>query len=269
MNKEQYSLDLIQKALEKSTYPVVSFSGGKDSTVLLHLVMKVAGNSVPVLHINTGVEFPEAINFRDKLVKEHNLTLYEQPAFPETFWSVTEKYGFPINQRGFKGGEATTKCCYYLKKKPLHRAVKKYQIDLNFTGIRAVESHHRAIVRKTHGDYYFNKRHKFYSCHPIMHWTNKEIEEYINKEGILLSPIYNKTLPEKPNYRLRTGCWACPQGWNSGKALWLKKHYPNFYNTLMKKGFAEFIIKHKTGKDVDKDYALDFLSVRPCFFDEI
>lgn len=269
MGKEQYSLNLIKNALKNSERPVVSFSGGKDSTVLLHLVMKVAGNKVPILHINTGVEFPEAIEFRDKLVKEHGLILYEQPTFPETYWTIVEKYGFPIGERGFEGGEATTKCCYFLKKKPLHRAVKKFGIDLNFTGIRAVESRHRAIVRKTHGDYYFNKRHKFYSCHPMMHWTDTELETYIKKEGIQLSPIYSKTLPEKPNYKLRTGCWACPQGWNSGKSLWLKKYYPHFYETLMKKGFATYIIERKTGQRPDAETALDLLSVRPCFFDEL
>jgi len=268
-SKVVYSLKLIEKALKESNNPVISFSGGKDSTVLLHLIIKVAGNSVPILHINTGVEFPEALEFRDKQIEKHNLTLYEQPAFPETYWTVVEKYGFPVGQRGFKGGEATTKCCYYLKKKPLHRAIKRFNIDLNFTGIRANESHNRAIIRKTHGDYYYNKRHKIKVCHPIMHWTNTEIDTYINNEGIELSPIYNKKLPEKPNYRIRTGCWACPQGWNAGKSVWLKTYYPEFYTTLMKKGFAKYIMERKTGESVTTNHALNILKVRPCFFESL
>lgn len=269
-NRLQHSFYIIEKALQDNPLPVLSFSGGKDSTVLFHLIYKVAGNSIPLLNINTGIEFPEALEFRDKLVDKYNLTLYEQPAFPETFWSIVDKYGFPVGERRFKGGEATSKCCYYLKKKPLHRAINKFNFNLNITGIRANESHNRAIVRITHGDYYYNKRNKMMHLHPLMDWTDKELQYYIEKEGIELNPIYSKKHPTKSNYKIRTGCWACPQGWNSGKSTWLKTYYPEFYNTLMKKGFAEYIAKTKLGVDeISHSYISSLLEERPCFFDTL
>ena len=268
--KEQYSLKLIDKALKEHKHPVISSSFGKDSMVMLHLVMKIAGNSIPVLHINTGVEFPEVIDFRDKFMDKHNLTLYEAPAFPESFWTLTKKYGYPVGQRGFEDDplRPTSKCCYYLKKKPLLRAIYKFNIDLSFIGLRAVESMNRAVLRKNYGDYYFHSRNKIQHCLPILDWTDTELWEYIEDEQIEIPSLYYKVIPERPRYKIRLGCWACPQGWNSGKGKWLHEFYPDFYDTLMKTGFAEFILSQKLGTDVPKERALSLLDERPCMFEE-
>ena len=68
----------------------VSFSGGKDSTVLLHLVREMYGDSIPAVYCNTGLEYPEITQF----VKTFdNVTIIK----PKTnFFQVCEKYGFPL-----------------------------------------------------------------------------------------------------------------------------------------------------------------------------
>jgi 3'-phosphoadenosine 5'-phosphosulfate sulfotransferase (PAPS reductase)/FAD synthetase len=270
-DKIKYSLDLIERALANARTPCVSTSFGKDSQVVTHLVTQVAGTTVPLFNLDTGIEFPEVEKFRDEFVAKHGYKLLIQPAFPENYWGLVEKYGFPLGQRGFEDDpdHPTNKCCYYLKKKPLHRAIKKFGFDLQFLGLRAVESKLRAVVRKNFGDYYWNKRHKVMECHPILNWTDKELYQYIEKYNVELNPLYYKPHPTIPNYKIRTGCWACPQGWKSGKGIWLKHYYPGFYKTLMKKGLAKEIAQLKLGDGVTDEMVRDLLETRPCFFEEL
>lgn len=68
----------------------VSFSGGKDSTVLLHLVREMYGDSIPAVYCNTGLEYPEITQF----VKTFDNVAIIKPKM--NFFQVCEKYGFPL-----------------------------------------------------------------------------------------------------------------------------------------------------------------------------
>ena len=68
----------------------VSFSGGKDSTVLLHLVREMYGDSIPAVYCNTGLEYPEITQF----VKTFDNVTIIKPKM--NFFQVCEKYGFPL-----------------------------------------------------------------------------------------------------------------------------------------------------------------------------
>ena len=85
---------VIETALARCTRPAVAWSGGRGSTVLLHLVRQAVPD-VLVLFGNTGVEFPETVRFVRETARAWWLDLHE--ARPETtFWRVTREQGFPL-----------------------------------------------------------------------------------------------------------------------------------------------------------------------------
>lgn len=72
--------DVIRQAFTRATLPALAFSGGKDSTVLLDLIRRTCpdqARSMPVIYGNTGVEFPECVQFTRALARDLNLNLHE------------------------------------------------------------------------------------------------------------------------------------------------------------------------------------------------
>ncbi len=201
---------VIQRAL--SEHPpskcAVACSFGKDSMAVLHLVRQFEPN-VLVVFCNTGVEYPQTLRFRDQIVKEWNLNYFEaRPEKGITFWSIVKQYGLPTTRKA-KGKDAKSssgripRCCIQLKEKPGMKAYKDHNIELCFTGITAMESHNRAMLRGRCGDYYFAKIQGLWKCHPIMSWTEAEVYEYHKENAIPLNPLYT----EFPG--VRVGCMPC------------------------------------------------------------
>ena len=91
-------------------HSAVSCSFGKDSTVVLKLVRDL-NPQIPVIFNNTGVQFKETYDFKDKLVDEWNLNLLETKPI-KTFWEVADQYGLP------DGKKKSDRCCDYLKEIP-------------------------------------------------------------------------------------------------------------------------------------------------------
>ena len=115
--------DLIKQAINRHGDNIaVACSFGKDGIIVLHMVLKFNPN-IKVLFNNTGVEFPETIEYKNKLVKEWNLNLIESKPI-KSFWECVKNYGIP-QIRG-KGKNRTPKCCIYCKEKPSINLCKKY-----------------------------------------------------------------------------------------------------------------------------------------------
>ena len=75
---EEEAIHILREAYGQFMRPVLLFSGGKDSTLLIHISAKAfypAKFPFPVMHIDTGHNFPEALTFRDELVRQKNLEL--------------------------------------------------------------------------------------------------------------------------------------------------------------------------------------------------
>ena len=66
--KKRYALSLLEKVFNDHQNPVVCWSGGKDSTVVLHL-SRILWPNIPVVYVDTGVEFPESIQFVTSLAQ--------------------------------------------------------------------------------------------------------------------------------------------------------------------------------------------------------
>ncbi len=209
---------------------VIAFSGGKNSTVLLYLVMQYDANVTAVFN-NTGVEFPETVKFVRWLAEKwgFNLVVVE----PEmTFWEIVEKYGYPHHARY---DDREPRCCYYLKTKPAYDYYREHEIEVVFLGMSAFESRARKLNFAHRGSWYMVKE-GWIKSNPLVFWTDEDVFRFAKEEGIPLNPAYEK-------YGItRTGCLPC-----TGYLGWEKK--------LLKISPALYCrIQHERGQMLIEDY---------------
>lgn len=277
------SLFLLERILALHKNPVIACSFGKDSEVALHLVRQVKPD-VQVVFNNTKVEFPETYQLKRQLVKDWNLNLVEIfPLHGWTFWKVIEKYGFPVGQRF--GNKATGKCCYYLKKAPMLKAIKEYGWDLVIDGMTIYESRQRffQIGKTTQGYRYVDG----FGCHklsPIWNWTPDDVWDYIEMyhlpynryydNEVLVQPAYMKRGHKQSGYYrcLRVGCWCCtiPLKYDPFHLTHLRMFYPKLYQLLLRKGLAQFLLDYGDGMALFRNLQVDWIiNERPCYFEGV
>jgi len=176
----------------------VAFSGGKDSEVVLWLCLQINPN-VPVVFNNTGVEYPETVNFVAKLAEEWNLNLIV--THPEkSFWECIEQYGFAKGKT--MKGKGNARCCYWLKEKPMLLAIRQNDWLGYFTGETASENRNRMFWAKEKGMCSHLKNEDVCKIKPILWWTEAEVWDFIHKEGLPLNEAYIKGAK-------RVGCLPC------------------------------------------------------------
>jgi 3'-phosphoadenosine 5'-phosphosulfate sulfotransferase (PAPS reductase)/FAD synthetase len=241
---------------------VVSFSGGKDSTVLLDICRRFIDKNFVGIFNNTGVEYPDIINY----VKNFENIIWTRPKY--TFKDVIKKYGYPIvskEQSSYiehvrnpnisekikkirlsngnfsiskkwryllnENIKVSDKCCYHLKKAPLQKYSNKNKLKF-LTGERIQESnlrkqrYHTCILPK--------------KCVPLRLWTNNMIDDYIKYFKIKLSSIYK--------YEKRTGCMFCFYGYHfedkeNSKFTRMQKYFPKLWEFGCREYEIDKIIK--------------------------
>lgn len=189
---ETEALNLIEQALSRAIKPIISFSGGKDSTVVLHLVRRIAPN-IPARFANTGVESPETIEF----IKTVPNLIEVGPL--KSFWKCVKEYGLPRPK--VKAKSHGNMCCKYLKERPQDKHSEANGIDLEFSGLTAAESNQRKLTLMRMGPLYQLKNGRW-RCHPIHDWTEADVWDYIHRYNIPYNSIYDKGAR-------RCGCQPC------------------------------------------------------------
>jgi sulfate adenylyltransferase subunit 2 len=193
--KEEKSIHIIREAHALFPNSALMWSMGKDSAVLLWLARKAFLGRIPfpVINVDTTFEFKELIKFRDTLAKEWKLNL------------VVSKPEKP-NREILKDPVAFF---HHHKTIPFLSALKKLKSQAVYLGIRGDEHGIRAkeryfSLRNAKGELDFNRQAisvwNFYPrklpndfhfrIHPLLHWTEMDIWEYIEQEKIPLPPLY-------------------------------------------------------------------------------
>lgn len=204
-NKHLYDLEnesiyILREVVGQFKKPVLLFSGGKDSIVMAHLARKAfypGKIPFPFLHVDTGHNFPETIEFRDQFMKELNAELivrYVQDSINEN--KVQEESGKYASRNS-------------LQTVTLLDAIDEFNFDVCLGGARRDEEKSRAkerifSVRDDFGQWDYKKqrpepfqqlngRIKFgenVRAFPISNWTEEDIWTYILQEGIQLPSVY-------------------------------------------------------------------------------
>lgn len=214
---ESESIYVIREAFRHYKSIALLWSIGKDSSVLLWLIRKAFFGSVPFpcVHVDTGFKIPEMIQFRDRMAKEWNLDLVVHRNEP----ALAARETFP------DGKLTRVDCCMALKRNPLKEVIAREQYKAVLVGIRRDEEGTRAKER------YFSPRdsefqwdfrdqppefwgqfqtdypeHTHLRVHPLLHWTEMNIWEYIEREKIPILDLYFS----KAGRRYRSlGCAPC------------------------------------------------------------
>jgi sulfate adenylyltransferase subunit 2 len=197
---ESEAIYILREIAAQFSRPVLLFSGGKDSTVLLHLAHKAffpAASPFPVLHIDTGHNFPETLAFREEVIQRYKVNLHVRQVV-ETLVkrNISDAHGkFPSRNS--------------LQSQTLLDAIEELKIDCCIGGGRRDEEKARAkerifSVRDKDGKWqpYHQKPELWdlYNGHihdgenvrafPISNWSELDVWNYIKQEGIVLPSIY-------------------------------------------------------------------------------
>lgn len=155
----------------------IAWTGGKDSTVLLHLLRLLNKDKVniPVIFIDTGLHFEETLKFVHFIEKEWRLNLIR----------VNDN----ASQRQYKNTKSRLKkkeIARKMKIRCIKKAIKKYKWKALIVGIRWDEHPARS------SEVYFSARKNHIRIHPILHFTEKDIWDYIKHYGLPYNPLYDK-----------------------------------------------------------------------------
>ncbi|MET0789261.1 MAG: sulfate adenylyltransferase subunit CysD [Cellulomonas sp.] len=215
---ESEAVHVMREVAGEFERPVLLFSGGKDSIVMLHLARKAfwpAPVPFALMHVDTGHNFPEVIEYRDRVVAQHGLRLVVanvQDAIDDG--RVAERADGSRNP---------------LQTVPLLDGITAHRFDAVFGGGRRDEEKARAkervfSLRDEFGQWdprrqrpelwdLYNGRHRpgeHVRVFPLSNWTELDVWRYIEREQIELPSIYYSHQRE---VFLRDGMWLAPGGW--------------------------------------------------------
>ena len=197
---EAESIHIFREVAAEFDNPVMLYSVGKDSSVLLHLARKAFAPGkipFPLLHVDTTWKFQEMIAFRDKMAKKHELDLLVH----------INQDGVDMNINPFIHGSA--KHTDIMKTEGLKQALNKYKFDAAFGGARRDEEKSRAKERvysfrdENHRWNPKNQRPELWNIYnsqinkgesirvfPMSNWTELDIWQYIYMENIEIPSLY-------------------------------------------------------------------------------
>ena len=264
----------------------ISWSGGKDSTVLLHIARQIYPD-IEAVFCNTRLEFPEITRFVNEYRKKYGNVIVIKPKMD--FKEVSQKYGFPIvskeqslylfqirNTKSEKLREYRTngyppngnfcvskkwkylinsdfkisdKCCDNFKKKPFAKYEKQTKKN-PMIGVMAGESSLRKQIYLRDECNAFKSKRPI--SRPINFWDESDIWKYIRDFNVEISPIYNM------GYE-RTGCYLCPYGHHldlrkgTDRFAQLFKTHPKLYKHSMETLGLKEVLKEYVRIDYRQD----------------
>ncbi len=196
---EAEAIYIIREVAAVCEKPVMLYSIGKDSSVMLHLALKAfypEKPPFPFLHIDTTWKFHDMITFRDRIAKEHGITMLK----------YTNQDAVRRGINPFDHGASYTDI---MKTQALKQALKKYEFTAAFGGGRRDEEKSRAKERifsfRDEAQVWDpkNQRPEMWKLYnprikkgesmrvfPISNWTEKDIWQYIKRESIEIVPLY-------------------------------------------------------------------------------
>ncbi len=176
MTIDELSAQIAQyKASGKTFFTTSSFQS--HSLVMLHILNEIEPN-IPVYFLNTGFHFPETLAFRDQITKLWNLNLKISSASkPRSLQKDIDGKFYYVSDPDY--------CCHINKVEPMDAILAEYDVWIN--GVRASQSAVRQGFKIEEKSKYGVVR-----FHPMLDWTSKMINDYLNKYEIPRHPLEDK-----------------------------------------------------------------------------
>ena len=205
---------------------VLSFSGGKDSTVTADLVVKALSDP-SLVHIfgNTTLEFPFTIEYAERFKKNNPKAIFKVAKNKEqNFYEVCEDIGPPARMLRW--------CCFMFKTGPISRVITGLYRDksiLTYYGIRKCESVSRSKYNRIEDNAESTKIQQQTVATPIFFWKDIDVWLYILGEEVDFNDAYRLGYD-------RVGCWCCPN--NNIRAeflsqIYMPEQYEKWHNFLV------------------------------------
>jgi phosphoadenosine phosphosulfate reductase len=184
-DKESVAIARVYEA--KSKKVAVSFSGGKDSLVVLDLAVR-AGIKKAVF-CDTTIEFEQTLDYVRQMKDYYSIDI-EVVRAPITFFDMVERIQVPSRRLRW--------CCEVFKFGPVAQYARKERLEAFLTGLRCDESNKRSLYTTEDN----NPLVPFKQINPIIDWSSNDVWDYIKRYSLPFNPLYE--------HFERVGCWCCP-----------------------------------------------------------
>lgn len=228
-NNLEKSIDIIHRAYQIGKCGL-SWSSGKDSTVMVHLAKQLYSDIDIIIQFD-DCDWPEKKTYAIRLAQQHGWQ-YHAVEPKHSVWDQ-----FLLSEIGTdeicKKENILTKG-FFLE--PLREKQKELGIEVVFMGLRAEESFARKMNFLKKGDLYKLKNEEEWHCCPINHWKVKDVFAYLQTNNVEINPCYfHNRFKEPEEIRL---AWALPtpQGFSEGIFEHLRMYYPSQFEKLRAKG---------------------------------
>lgn len=209
----------IEEWLAAVRNPYVAFSGGKDSTCVLHLVREQRPET-PAVYLDADCCFPEV----DDLL-QHTPNLIRYPT-SEPFLVTLARYGVDDPRIG----NITMRTTVY---EPVEASVEEHGFDGTAYGLRAEESRGRRLHARSRGAIFrYKKRYgSLLACQPIWDWTYDDVWAFIVVNQVPYAGTYDR-MWHMAEREQRVSYWAGETNRSRGRYAWLRQNYPDLFRRL-------------------------------------
>jgi 3'-phosphoadenosine 5'-phosphosulfate sulfotransferase (PAPS reductase)/FAD synthetase len=213
----------ILQFVEKCQSPYISFSGGKDSTVLLGLFRDLGLTDTPVFSQLDDLDWDFTESLMLKITGELG---FKNHHFRTPQYSVLGRFA----EMDFIDETVTidTKKCFFDE---IDTFVLENRLTGNANGIRIEESKNRRMCILKHGTL-FKQTNGFWKCFACGHLTGLDVFAYIISNNLTYAPVYDAHGDFAP-HEIRFSWILHPDFLRRGNAAWLKRHFPNEFNKLL------------------------------------
>lgn len=259
--KFEKSVELMKSYMGKVKKIFIGWSGGKDSTLVIDLVLATGLSNYEIVYVDSGVEPSETTDYIEVFSKLRGFE-FKILKPPTTFWQMVITHGWPIlggdrfsmpgsakanAEQARKQGEpkraaAIAKaglsgaCSNVLKVAPMDRYAAYVGSDCTAMGLMALETRQRMLVWLQKGDFYWHKGNKKWIAWPIWFWKPADVIEYFRSNGIPMCALYD------PGRLDRNGCQACGKAYKWPDNNWIDTYrfHPEIMDEYMvKRGLAK------------------------------
>lgn len=171
---------------------------GPEGCVLIHMLSEIpGGRSVRIFNLDTGYQFPETLQLRDRIADRYGIEV-EFVRHHQTVQQYEADNGGPVYSVD------SDRCCAERKLGPLRRAVDGYEAWIS--AIRADQSSHRATADLVGWDRKFN----LVKVNPLLRWTKRDVWAFIVSQKVPYNPLHDHGYPS-------IGCWPCTRAVAAGE----------------------------------------------------